>query len=105
MAEQCPTCRKLRYYTKYGWQTTALAYIEESTTTTDLIVADTEEIEGIAFKAAEFAAGELNETLGKIPLSLYFRGEYENWKRNYIGNNPSEALKKRRNYGPLPRFK
>lgn len=89
------------YYTKYGWQTSALAYIEESTATTDLVVADTDEIEGIALKAAEYAAQELQDK----DLIGYFRGEYENWKRNYVANNPSEALKKRRQYGPTPRYR
>src|SRR3990167_258138 len=88
------------YYTKYGWQTTAGAYIEESTATTDLLVADTEEVEGIAFKASEFASQELKE----YDDAKYFRGEYENWKVKYQANNPSEALKKSRDYGMKPRF-
>lgn len=89
------------YYSKYGWQTSALAYIEESTTTTDLLVADTEEIEGIAFKAAELAANELKD-YEDVQIQ---RAEYENWKRNYQASNPSEALKKRRSYGPLPCYR
>lgn len=88
------------YYTKYGWQNSSGTYIEESSATTDVVVADTDEIEGIAFKAAEFAAQELLDK----ELVPYFRGEYENWKRNYQANNPSEALKKSRSYGPLPRY-
>lgn len=88
------------YYTKYGWQTSALAYIEESTATTDLLVADTEEVEGIAFKISEFASQELKE----YDDAKYFRGEYENWKTKYQANNPSEALKKSRGYGMSTRF-
>ena len=49
------------YYTKYGWNNSSAAYIEESTASTDVLVADTEEVEGIAFKAAEFAAQELRD--------------------------------------------
>ena len=89
------------YYTKYGWQTSALAYIEESTTTTDLLVADTEEIEGIAFKAAELAAQELKDY---DDMKMH-RFDYEEWKKNYESDNPSEALKKRRSYAPLPRYR
>lgn len=86
------------YYSKYGWQTTALAYIEESTTTTDLVLGDTDEIEGLAFKIAEFASQELKEW----EESKYFKQEYENWKRKYESNYPSEALKKSRSYASLP---
>lgn len=88
------------YYSKYGWQTSAGAYAEESSATTDLLVADTDEIEMIAFKAAEFASQELKESdeVG------YFNGQYEKSKGVYQKRNPSEALKKARNYGSLPRF-
>ena len=86
------------YYTKYGWQTSALAYLEESTATTDLLVADTDEIEGIALKAAEFASQELKEYDDK----KMFQQEYADWKRKYESDNPSEALKKTRSYAGLP---
>lgn len=86
------------YYSKYGWQTSALAYIEESTTTTDLLVADTDEVEMIANKAAEYASQELKE-FTEVP---YFKSEYENMKKKYESNYPSEALKKSRNYSALP---
>lgn len=89
------------YYTKYGWQNSSGTYIEESSASTDLVVADTDEIEGIAFKAAEFAAQELKD----LDLVPYFRNEYENWKKNYQFDNPSEALKKQRSYGPRPRYR
>ncbi len=89
------------YYSKYPWVTSALAYIEESTTTTDLLVADTEEIEGIAFKAAELAAQELKDY---DDMKMH-RFDYEEWKKNYESDNPSAALKLRRNYSPLPRYR
>src|SRR3990167_8203085 len=89
------------YYTKYGWQTSALAYIEESTAATDLLVADTDEIEGISFKAAELAAQELKDY---DDMKMH-RFDYEEWKKKYEANNPSEALKKRRQYAPLPRYR
>lgn len=86
------------YYSKYGWQTTAGAYIEESTTTTDLVLGDTDEIEGLAIKCAEFAAQELKEYEDMKMHKL----DYEEWKRSYEADYPSEALKKSRNYGSLP---
>ena len=89
------------YYTKYGWQTSALAYQEESSATTDLLVADTDEIEIIALKAAEYASQELKD----YDDTKYFRDEYELAKRKYEANNPSEALKKQRSYGPKPRYR
>jgi len=89
------------YYTRSGWMTSALAYLEESTAVTDLVIADTDEIEGIAFKAAEFAAQELKD-YDDVQIQ---RAEYLDWKKNYESNNPSEALKKRRQYGPLPRWR
>jgi hypothetical protein len=88
------------YYSKYGWQTTALAYIEESTTTTDLVLGDTDEIEMIADKASEYAAQELKD----YDDMKVFKGDYENSKKKYESNYPSEALKKTRNYGGLPRL-
>lgn len=86
------------YYSKYGWQTSAGAYIEESTTTTDLLVADTDEIEMIAQKGAEYASQELKE----YEDMKIFRGDYLDSKLEYVKDNPSEALKKSRNYGSLP---
>jgi hypothetical protein len=86
------------YYSKYGWQSSAGAYIEESTATTDLVLGDTDEIEGISLKCAEYASQELKD-YDDVKM---FKEEYENWKRNYQGNNPSEALKKSRNYSSLP---
>lgn len=88
------------YYSKYGWQNSSYSYIEESTTTTDLLLGDTDEIEGLAFKGAEYAAQELKEW----DEVKYFKGEYESWKKGYEAKYPSEALKKTRNYGSLPRF-
>lgn len=89
------------YYSKFGWQTSAGAYIEESTTTTDLLVADTDEIEMMGFKTAEFAAQELKE----YEDVTYNRAEYDKAKMRYLENNPSEALKKRRQIGTLRSFR
>lgn len=89
------------YYTKFGWQNSSGTYIEESTAITDLVIADTDEIEIIAFKGAELAAQELKE----YEDAKYFRVQYEETKRQYKKNNPSEALKKRRDYGQKVRIR
>lgn len=82
------------YYSKYGWQTSVAAYIEESTATTDLLIADVEEVEIIAFKAAEMASQELKE----YEDAKYFREEYQIAKQRYIYNYPSESLVLERSY-------
>ena len=87
------------YYSKYGWQTSAAAYIEESTTTTDLLIADSEEVEMINFKAAEFFAQELRD----YDDVVLFRDEYKRLKRIYQARYPSEALKVQRRSGTFKR--
>ena len=76
------------YYTKYAWQTTSTyAYKENSTAISDLIVADTEELDIIATKCAEKAALELRD----YPLVSILKNEYQEMKKNYILTYPSEA--------------
>jgi hypothetical protein len=75
------------YYSKYGWQTSAGAWIENSTVTTDYVNADTEEIALIELKCAEYAAQELSD---KDDVK-YFATEYERKKADYIQSHPSEA--------------
>lgn len=82
------------YYSKYGWQNSSGVYIEESSATTDLLIADTEEIEGIAFKASEYASQELKD----YDDVKFFKGEYEQWKAHYQSNYHSEALKLHNKY-------
>tara|TARA_Y100000310_G_scaffold203236_1_gene203498 strand:+ start:3230 stop:4453 length:1224 start_codon:yes stop_codon:yes gene_type:complete len=88
------------YYSKFGWQNSSNAYIEESTATTDTLNADTTEIELFAFKAAEMAAQELKE----LKDVEYFRGEYERLKGQYTASVPSEALRIKRNYYEAPQI-
>lgn len=80
------------YYSKYGWQTSAGAYIENSTDPTDVLVADTDEFDLFVKKARLLAAAEVD-----IPISIY-RGKINNpllnaynlAKDNYVLKNPSE---------------
>jgi len=76
----------LYYYSKYGWQTSGGTYIENSTTT-DYLNADTDELELISIKAAEYAAQELRD-YDDVKL---FKNDYTDKKTEYILKNPSEA--------------
>ena len=52
-------------------------------------------------KGAEYAARELKE----YEDMKIARADYEDLKRKYESMNPSESLKKRRQYGPMPRYR
>lgn len=77
----------LIYYSKYGWQSSAGTYLENSTATTDYINADTEEVNIIIGQIAELGFRELRD--------------YDDWKiqkqenkediQNYQMKYPSEA--------------
>ena len=75
------------YYSKYGWQTSAGVYIENSTVTTDLLNVDTEEFELISIKAAEFAAQELKD----YDDWKIHREDYKEKRKSYLRSTPSEA--------------
>jgi len=51
----------IHYYSKYGWQTSAGVWIENSTATTDKLNADTDEYNIILMKAATIASMELRD--------------------------------------------
>lgn len=78
----------VKYYSKYGWQTSAGSYIENSTTTTDLLVADTDEYDLYIAKARHLAADELDFDEGTIAR---YKKEYEDMLANYKLTHPSEA--------------
>ncbi len=76
------------YYSKYGWQSIAGAYLENSTADTDYLNYDTDEITLIEYKAAELGErylrnqGEANNFLNLFKTNLM----------DYQLKNPSEAL-------------
>jgi hypothetical protein len=86
------------YYSRYGWQSSAGAYLEDSTASTDLLNADTNELELIASKCGEFASQELKDW----DDVKYFQNEYKDVKMNYEAQSPSEALRIRRVYYDAP---
>lgn len=77
------------YYTKYGWNTSAGAYLENSTADTDVVVADTEEFDLIVQKASTLAAPSLRlEVNEKKEISDKWKEVKENYKMSY----PSEKM-------------
>lgn len=78
---------KIKYYTKYGWQTSAGAYQENSSDDGDLLVADKDEFNLIVTKGRELAAREVNE----FETAAVYENQYDKKKKVYILRNPSEA--------------
>lgn len=74
------------YHSKYGWQTSAGVYIENSTTDTDYLNVDTDEFDLFTDKAAEIASQELED----YDAVKVYHDDYEANKKNYQMNNPSE---------------
>ena len=79
---------ELIYYTKYGWQSSAGAYLEESTAATDLINCDTDEYMGFVFKGKEFVALDLKQ----FDEVKEYRKLYQDWKNEYLIQHPSERI-------------
>jgi len=77
------------YYSKYGWQTSAGSWQEESSNDTDLLNADTTEYEIIAEKTAELVEGQVLRNREEAEVH---KREYELAKEKYQSENPSEAL-------------
>lgn len=83
----------VKYYSKYGWQTSAGAYIENSTSSSDILVADTDEFDLFIKKGRVLAAYEAD-----IPVGLSRSGKiidprqmaYDAAVKNYEMTSPSE---------------
>jgi hypothetical protein len=76
------------YYSKYGWQTSAGAYLQNSTNSLDVVVADDTEYDlivkkgiGMAMKLTNFDMAERTEAME----------DYESAKDLYMLNNPDES--------------
>lgn len=83
-----------KYYSKYGWQTAAGAYIENSTSDTDFLVCDTDEFDIIVRKGIYVAANELDlSSGGRNPLLKIedLDKQYQSAVKGYQLKNPSEA--------------
>jgi len=78
----------LIYYSKYGWQTNAAVWIENSTTSTDYINVDTDELKLIEYKAAELGERHLRSHTNADKMFQL----YDLKKKEYQFNYPSESL-------------
>ena len=76
------------YYSKYPWQTSGGTYIENATTTTDLLNADTDEINLFEIKTAEFVERHLKH----LKEADILMNVYDKALENYKQMNPSESL-------------
>jgi hypothetical protein len=82
------------YYSRYGWYTAAGAYLENSTQATDLLNADTDEVEMIEDKMAELSERHLKNH----GAAKEYKAEYELKRARYLEDNPSEALLETQTY-------
>lgn len=82
------------YYSRFGWQSSAGTFLEDSTADTDLLNAETEEFDGFVYRAKV----ELFRELRRFDLAKDAMDEYLLWERQYKDNNPSERLKSGRTY-------
>lgn len=82
------------YYTRYGWQTSAGAFLENSTADTDYLNAETDEFDGFVYKAKE----ELFKELRRFDLAKSAKEDYNEWKKEYLNKNPSERAHRNRFY-------
>ena len=76
------------YYSRYFWQSSAGTYLEDATTTTDLINCETDEYNLFIEKCAQY----MEEKLGNIREADRHEAIYERKKAKYILENPSRAL-------------
>ena len=77
----------VKYYSKYGWTSSAGAYKENSTDDSDLLVADTDEYNLIIEKASQVAADEVDEDA----TATKYEARYKEHVKQYQQRNPSEA--------------
>jgi len=76
------------YYSRYFWQSSAGTYLEDATTTTDLLNCETDEYNLIIEKTAQY----IEEHLKNHKEADRHEAIYERKKAKYIFENPSQAL-------------
>ncbi len=78
---------QLAYYSKYPWVNTSGTYIENSTSDSDYLVANSDEVELYVRKAIEFAAQEVAED----NIDTGSLSKYEAMKKIYEGKNVDKS--------------
>lgn len=76
------------YYSKYGWQSNAGVYLENSTVDTDYVNMDTDEVRLIEYKAAEL----MERSLKNVNESNDLLAKYTDYSKQYKFEHPSEAM-------------
>lgn len=76
------------YYSKYGWQTSAGAYLQNSTDSLDVVVADDTEYEMILKKGIHMGMKLTNFEMGEIEEA---KNDYKEAVSQYTANNPDES--------------
>lgn len=82
------------YYSRFAWQSSGGTFLEDSTADTDLINAETDEVDGFIFRMKM----ELFRELRRFDLVKDAKQEYLEWKRDYQRRNPSERIQRERLY-------
>ncbi len=77
----------LSYYSRYVFQDTALALVENSTNDSHALLVQNDEFEVIMAKAAELGSQYLRDERDRE----YYVKEYERLKQSYLMRNPSQA--------------
>lgn len=76
------------YYSKYGWQTSAGAYLQNSTDSLDVVVVDDTEYEMILKKGIHMGMKLTNFEMGEIEEA---KNDYKVAVSQYTANNPDES--------------
>lgn len=76
------------YYSKYGWQTSAGAYLQNSTDSLDVVVVDDTEYEMILKKGIHMGMKLTNFEMGEIEEA---KNDYKEAVSQYTANNPDES--------------
>lgn len=82
------------YYSRYPWQSSAGAFLEDSTADTDLLNAEVDEYDGFIWRSKM----ELYRELRRFDLVNDAKIEYEAWKKEYLMKNPSERVERNKQY-------
>lgn len=78
----------VQYYSRFPWQSSTGSYLEDATTTTDVLNVETDEYNLIILKTSEF----MEEFLNNFKEADRLGRQYEFKKAEYIQTNPSQAL-------------
>lgn len=84
----------LLYYSKYMWQNNSGVYLENSTAITDLLNADTDEVDLVVLKASDLAADNLDNPRSSLRYAQNYQQRLANYRRNYF----SETIVKTSTY-------